>query len=277
MKPMLAFKTKESKLHYPVYIQPKFNGIRAIYLPEKKTFQSRDEILYDPEVLPLLVKQVNGLGFATDGELYHHGMSLQQINSRVAVNRTQPHNDINTIQYYIFDVVSSQPMYNRARMLATLETWVKDTGKTHIVIAPTHLVHSQLEADYYYRQWKDQGYEGLMYRNYDAPYGMAENCGNKQNRWWYLQKRKDFLDMTVKCTGVQEGRDGFEGMCGALECVSDDGAIFTAGSGLTLEQRYKYWHQPDSVIGADVVINYEMLSDGGIPLKPTVEMVHEIF
>ena len=51
MKPMLAHKLQDhqSKLPEKVYIQPKLNGVRALYAAG--TFQSRDEILWKQPVL----------------------------------------------------------------------------------------------------------------------------------------------------------------------------------------------------------------------------------
>lgn len=210
-----------------------------------------------------------------DGELYCHGMSLQQINSRIAVNRLQPHDDAAKIKYYIFDLPYAYPMWQRAKMLDKLRERL--AGELNVVVAETHLVNSQQEADYYYALWKEQDFEGLMYRQFASPYGMETNCGNKENRWWYLQKRKDFLDLDAKIVGLNEGEEGFVGMLGSFTCEADSGVLFNAGSGLDFEQRHRYWASPKLVEGAKVKIKYEMLSDGGVPLKPTIESVEENF
>ncbi len=274
---MLAFKTKPSKLAYPVFIQPKYNGVRALYLPEHKTLQSREEILWEPSVVEHLLSHLTSLNFVTDGELYKHGMSLQQINSRIAVKRIKPHDKGCEIGYIIYDVPTSQPMYKRVEILTKLDAYIKDKDWKHVSVAETHLVSSQLEADYYYKQWKDQGYEGLMYRTYEAPYGFAQHCGNQDNRWWSLQKRKDFLDLFATITGVYEGKDGFKNLLGGFHCISDDGVEFDVGGGLDLEQRNRYWEEPRIVIGSRIRVNYEMFSDGGQPLKATIESVDENF
>jgi ATP-dependent DNA ligase len=148
-------------------------------------------------------------------------------------------------------------------------------GKANIVVAETKLVHSQLEADYWYARWKDEGYEGGMYRDYNAPYGFEHNCGNKENRWWSIQKRKDFLDMKAKIVDIYEGEGGFAGMLGGFVCELDNGVTCNVGGGLTIDQRQLYWEFPERVIGGMIDINYEMFSDGGQPLKATIECVYE--
>lgn len=274
MKPMLAFKAKPSKLSFPGFVQPKFNGVRALYLPKHRNLQSRDEHFWDPVVLPHLLSELTDLGFATDGELYKHGMSLQQIYSRVAVNRIVPHDKVTEISYYIFDIISQHPMWQRVDALEMLRKMFET--RKHLVIAPTYLVHTEAEIDYYYQQWRAQGYEGLMFRTYDAPYGMEHNCGNKENRWWYLQKKKEMQDLEATITGVYEGEDGFIGLLGGFNCVTDEGVEFNVGGGLTLDERNYFWLNQRVCIGARIRINFEMFSDGRVPLKPIIETVYEL-
>lgn len=275
MKPMLAFKMKPSKVSFPLFMQPKFNGIRSLYLPEHSTCQSRDQHLWLPEVIPCQLTQLTRLGFRTDGEFYSHGMSLQQINSRVAINRQAPHNDIAAISYYLFDIPSVQPMWKRVKQMEQLRKQLD--GVPNLVISPVSYVNSEREADYWHARWKAEGFEGSMYRQYDAPYGFEHNCGNQDNRWWFLQKRKDFLDMEVTIEGVYEGENGFVGMLGGFHCRMDDGTPCDIGGGLDLDQRQCYWADPDRVLGARMRVNYEMLSDGGQPLKATIEAVYELY
>ena len=272
---MLAFPTKESKVAYPLFIQPKYNGVRGLYLPEHRTLQSRDEILYDPSTISHLLTVLTRFTFVTDGELYKPGLSLQQINSRVGVNRKKPHDKVAEIQYYIFDVCTMQPMWERVAILEKIRAYVEPWPQ--IQVAPTHLVTSQLEADYHYGHWKARGFEGLIYREYDAPYGFSHHCGNKENRWWRLQKRKESLDLDADILECYEGEDGFAGMLGGFQCRADDGTIFNAGGGLDISQRKDYWNNQDKVLGARIHIKYEMLSDAGIPLKPIIECVDELY
>ena len=113
----------------------------------------------------------------------------------------------------------------------------------------------------------------MMYRSINDPYGMIDECGNKENRWATLLKRKDWLDMRCRIVGVNEGKGEFAGSVGAFVLQTEDGTTFQAGSGLTKFQRKAYWIEDP--VGRIAVVNYEMLSDGGVPLKPTIEMVEK--
>jgi len=284
MKPMLAWRTKPSKLTIPCFLQRKYNGLRGMWMPEHQTLQSRDELLYEPAVIKHLLTELTSLPFVVDGEIYTHGMSLQDINSRMGVNRKGAHNDATAVGYVIFDIPSMKPFWQRAKDLEKLEMWLERSHRdvSFVQVAPTVEVTSQAEADYYYNQWRQEGYEGAMYKLPEAPYGFAEHCGNKENRWWHIQKRKGTEDLQAKIINLNEGAAGFSGMLGAFECEythPDDRGIvrFYAGSGLNFDQRQRYWNDPNCVLGQPIDIEFEMFSDGGIPLKPIVTLVHEAY
>jgi DNA ligase 1 len=275
IKPMLAFKFNPLKATYPLFIQPKYNGIRCLYHPTRKTFQSRDCHFWDPAILPHLLTELTGFKLPLDGELYCHGMSLQQINSRVAVKRVEPHDDVRSVKYYVFDLPMLEPMYRRALGLKKLEEMFKDCPS--LVVAPTIQVNSPAECDYYYKSFKEQGYEGAMLRDPHAVYGFEHHCGNKENRWKYVLKRKETQDIDAVITQVYEGNGKYQGMLGAFELILENGVSFTAGSGLTDAQRQIYWEHRDALIGVNVKLEMEMFSDDGVPLKPIITYVDVLY
>jgi DNA ligase-1 len=275
IKPMLAQKFNPLKATYPLFIQPKYNGIRALWRPDRSTFQSRDCHFWSPEILPHLFTELTRHKYPFDGELYCHGMSLQQINSRVAVKRVAPHDDVRSIKYYIFDIPVMESMYRRAMALDKLREIF--SGCPHIVIAPTILINSHIECEYYYKMFREQEYEGAMLRDPNAVYGFEHHCGNKENRWKCLLKKKETQDIEATVVGCVEGNGKYTGMLGAFELELENGVQFTAGSGLTDNQRMIYWERQSDLIGVQVKIEMEMLSDDGVPLKPIISYVDVIY
>ena len=274
IKPMLAHKFAPHKVKYPCFVQPKLNGVRGIYLTGRY-FQSRYGEIWKPEVVSHAFMSLTGLKFHLDGEFYKHGMSLQNINSRIGVVRNKPHEESHLIRYCIFDVMVDAPFHRRLLVLNELAKRYKD--HPHITVVKTREVASEIEADHYYKQWKhNEGFEGMMYRDSNAPYGFASRCGNKENRWNCLLKRKEMVDLDATIMDLQQMKDqdgNLKDTLGAFVLKAPNGAMFTAGSGLTNAQRDAYWKAGDAMIGVRVKINYEMLSDGGVPLKPIVECV----
>lgn len=273
MKPMLAKKYADHshKLEYPLYVQPKLNGVRALY--HNGDFQSRDEHMWNPPVLEHLTTELANipLNLILDGELYVHGWPLQKINGAASVNRLLPTTSTTLIQYHVFDCFDAnnfnRPFSDRIRLLYSLPTFQTSLFS---LLVNTHEVYSPAEADHFYRHFKDLEYEGMMYRT-DSPYGLASNCTNKENRWPCLLKRKEWLDEDCEIIDVEIGEGKYSSCVGSLTLRFPNGRIFSAGSGLSDLQRLTYMDAPP--IGRFAKIKYEMLSIDGVPLKPTVEAV----
>ncbi len=278
MKPMLAFKVQQygHQLSNPFYVQPKLNGVRA--LCNGTHFQSRDEHLWKPKVLAHLFEQAQPIfqrfpNFITDGELYKHGLSLQKINQAVAVNRHEPTSVTPAIEYHIFDLLDveqgAKDFSYRAEQLDAVQSIITNFQLTHIKVVPTHLCGSMDMTEPLYKNYLKAGYEGLMYRSLGCMYGLAENCGNKENRWKCLLKRKEWLDkefqiLDLKITEGKKGERGFRVYCG----LENSGKFFTVGSGLS-DDELDYYIE-NSPIGQWVKVKFETYSDDGIPLKPTI-------
>ena len=274
---MLAHKFNDHKHKLPekFYVQPKLNGIRAIY--NNQVFQSRDEVLWHHSVLTHLTAQLEKVispHFILDGELYVHGWSLQKINSAVSVNRLSPHKNTPSIEYHVFDLIDTTrpelPFADRVELLDALLARTIYHNTPNIKVVTTSRC-GLLIAEAQYSMYKAAGYEGLMYRHPDAPYGILENCGNKDNRWACLLKRKDWMDDDFEITDfeITTGDKGFRGF--KLTCRAHNGNYFRVGSGLASEEVDEFEVSPP--IGRKAKVRYEMLSDDGTPLKPTLEIV----
>lgn len=270
---MLAHKYKRDKITYPCHVQPKLNGVRGIYVPGRH-FQSRYGEIWNPAVVSHVFMPLTGLQFYLDGEFYCHGMSLQNINSRIGVVRNKPHAESAQIEFHVFDVIVDAPFHRRLKVLEALRKRFDDVTSVHVV--QTEEVFSDYEADHWYRLWKGQEYEGMMYRDSSAHYGFAARCGNKENRWNCLLKRKETQDLDAVVVGFNQEHDQYGkalDSLGSFQLRAPNGAVFSAGSGLRREQRIIYWKQQEFMLGVNVKIKYEMLSDGGVPLKPIIECV----
>jgi len=277
MKPMLAhrFNDHQHRVTYPVFIQPKLNGIRGIY--NHGTFQSRDEILWHPDVLSHLVHELltcTSPDQILDGELYLHGCSLQKINGAVSINRKSPDTFTPNIEYHVFDIIDLndplQDFTHRAVALADLSNRLAYHKLVKVKVVPT-LIVTQPEAEQAYLNYRQAGYEGIMYRHPFRPYGFVENCGNQDNRWTSLLKRKAWMDdefeiVDFKTTIGEKGNRGFQ-----LTCKTKQGHLFEVGSGLAAYEVDECEQNPP--IGRQARVRYEMLSDGLKPLKPTLEAI----
>ena len=99
------------------------------------------------------------------------------------------------------------------------------------------------------KQMLDQGYEGVMIKDVDAPY----EC--KRTVSWL--KQKPFIEVSLAVVGVEEGTGKNEGRLGAIICEgTDDGKFIrvNVGSGFTDDQRIEFWDAKDSLIGQIVEV-----------------------
>lgn len=283
MKPLLAHIYEPHRVTYPCYVQPKLNGIRALY--QGGRFQSRDELPFPTELLKHLAEpllQTFAPSIILDGELYVHGWPLQRINAAVTPVRQQPTEDTLKVEYHIFDVVNFERSFETR--------FVYRESLDHPTLVPSIRVDSQSEADLHYAEFVRLGYEGMMYRLGDCPYtvpkqvswahrlpngtdnypppGRAKFWSDKSNRVWHLLKRKDWRDDEFVCDGYAEGEGKYAGTLGALICKTKSGERFHVGSGLTDSDRDHYWQNVP--IGRLIKVKYLVLSNAGIPLNPTI-------
>ena len=101
----------------------------------------------------------------------------------------------------------------------------------------------------------EKGYEGLMIKPNDNFY----EC--KRSHAWL--KIKPFIEVTLKIIDIQEGTGKHSGKLGAFHVEGDDDGKFfslSVGSGLTDEEREKFWASKDKLIGRLVEIRADAIT-----------------
>lgn len=269
MKPALASPYEERYVKYPCIVQPKLNGIRAVWRNDA-FYTRKNERWFDATVKHIADKLKSCISHDIwlDGEFYRHGWTLQNINSAIGVIRQTPIESTKYVTYVVYDMPGNILTYAQRRQiicqLFPLYNF-KSADDIHVNIAsiPSFICNNKNEADTYYRQFRDAGFEGLMYRVGNCPYN---NPARKDNRSKWLLKRKDTMDEEFDVVGALEGNvEGrYEGTLGALVCKTRDGKTFNVGSGFSDDERNNYW----SVQPSRIKVEFEMYSPDGIPLKP---------
>lgn len=274
MKPLLAHIYEPNRIPWdgtPVYVQPKLNGVRALY--QDGHFQSRDEMPWSTKVMEHLARALAGFNpqVILDGELYVHGWPLQRINGAIAINRIEPNEDTVQVQYHVFDRID----FNR-----TFKSRFESLGFISNFIRPveTHVIYDKATAESWYMEYVRQGYEGMMYRIGDCPYTQPKQragfgvvrgfLSDKNNRAWHLLKRKDWQDDEFKCIAIEEGEGKRANAVGAFVCALPTGGTFKVGSGITDVEATHYYQNPP--IGRLIKVKYLTLTNNGTPFNPTI-------
>ena len=204
---MLAEKWKDYKdeITYPVYIQPKYDGlrnltsIRGMFSRKGKPIKSAPHVF---KILAHLFAEYPDIVF--DGELYSHKLK-SDFNKIISLARkTKPtEEDLveseQKLEYWIYDCFDpARPdlkFSERNKFLKMLFEHLGDTGgKIHFV--PTYIANNEEEIDALFAQFVNDGYEGEMIR-------IDEAYQNKRTK--FLLKRKDFLEEEFILEDVEEG------------------------------------------------------------------------
>lgn len=160
--PMLATKIEKinvDKVDWDhAFIQPKLDGERAL----------NDEGLYSrggvamplPHIQMDLDLHKSFEGLHTDGEMYIHGMPLNEIGSLVS----KPRQESEQLEYWIYDIVSDKPFEERYADLKNAFAGAAAHLDPRIKLVPTYKVSNIEEAMRYHNLFLEQGFEGSMLR-----------------------------------------------------------------------------------------------------------------
>ena len=212
-KPMLANEYKE--VTFPVYSQPKLDGIRCIARKDGLWTRAGKPSNSVPHIVASLANFFEENPDAIlDGELYSHKLKDDFNKITSIVRKEKPsEKDLATAQeleYHVYDYPSvNLPFVDRFSKLKALP---------FVVIVPTVKVSSEEELNLAYEGYLEAGYEGQMVR-LNALY---ENKRSKS-----LLKRKQFITSEFPVIEVQEGKGNWEGY--AKRFVLDNDPEFAAG------------------------------------------------
>jgi DNA ligase 1 len=255
---MLCYPFEEKRLekwgNSTVFIQPKLDGerCRAIIKDRTVTLLSSEEnvITSVPHINRALLR--TGLdNIELDGELYLHGMTFEEIHSRVS-RKVNMHARAEDIQYHIFDIVSAADQLDR---LFYLNQNLIDYEFVRRV--STSVVSSTEEIMETLHRYTGEGYEGVIVRHLHGMY--------VRRRSTQIMKFKPKKHDTYQIVGFQEeiSKEGNpKNSLGALICRDNMGTRFNVGSGFTAEQRQKLWQEKELLVGRRAVVNYQHLTPG---------------
>lgn len=292
---MLAKSYKAAWLKFPIYLQPKLDGMRAIWTGEKLLSRTGKEVKGVPTLVEFL--KANYSDFPMDGELYNHGKTFQEAIS--SIRKTVNIEEDLSIQYHVYDIPVEDKTFteryellearleetNRLKLVETF--YISDQGNEILEILPQLVELEDLN------RYEKDGYEGTMVRNANGLYKFGKRSSD-------LMKVKSFQDAEFPIVGTyqlvrhekivtdewvpgarekgngQWSKDG-EGtpdeMIGGLVLSLPDGRTFECGTGYDNELRREFWK--NSPVGKQATIKFQELTDDGIPRFPSFKCIRE--
>ncbi len=227
IKPMLAknFEEHKHKLKYPVFVQPKLDGIRALWHDGELWTRGEKTIKSCDHIKKLLLDA--DLPYNLDGEI----LDLQgKFDESSGLARRQSGTE-RELSYAVFDFVEVNcPQGFRIQELRRLFNRRVMDSAFHLTTA---LVYSEPELMIRFREHLRSGFEGTIIRVSNAPY--------QQKRTDKLLKLKPWLYAIAAINGSIEGKGKHEGRLGALQVVGEDFKSSKVGTGFSDDEREKFW------------------------------------
>lgn len=274
VKPMLAKKWEdyENKVQFPVYAQPKLDGIRCIATKDGLKSRTGKEIVAVPHIFESLQPFfAENPDVVLDGELYcdKFDNDFNAICSIVRKSKLteQDVKNAEVIEYHVYDMVDSTMRFKERTDFIRDNLWDENCVCLMEYIVPVDTFLSNKETlDELYGQWQEQGYEGQMVR-LNEPY---ENKRSKS-----LLKRKEFQDSEYKILGWKEGIGNRAGTVGHLCFETKDGVKFNSNVKGNFGYLAEVLNQGDSLIGKSATIKYFHLTPDGVPRFPYVIAIRD--
>ena len=274
-KPMLAkpYDKYKHKLEFPVYVQPKLDGIRAIGMHGALQSRKGKKFVATPHIVDDLDQAFEDyteyMPLGLDGELYCNKYS-NDFEKIVSIVRKQKPTEKDLalaeqdLEYWVYDAPSEKPFADRWADVM----WVAGLMVFGLSIktVPTFKCKSFEDIDKYYRLFLEQGYEGQIIRA-NGPY--------EQKRSSLLLKRKEFIDEEFTIKGFEEGLGNRSGMVGRVVLELDHGKIFGANIRGSHKYLTKLFQSPESSIGKKATVRYFERTAHNVPRFPVVVAIRD--
>lgn len=289
MKPLLAGEvTDPSKLRFPVYGSPKYDGIRALNIDGTLVSRTLKPIRNDHIRTMLSVAALRGF----DGELMS-GASFQETTGNVMRQDGEP-----DFTYHAFDDFTNPSDTFEDRRLALAArlaalTRAKVNYIANIEMAPIRLCNTWDDVLAYFAERLAAGDEGLMLR---APNG-AYKFGRSTEREGILLKLKNFKDSEAKIVGFVElmhndneaTQDAFgrtkrssakagkrpAGTLGALVVDHVEFGVFEIGTGFSAALRQEIWDNRPDYLGKLAKFRYQAEGMKDKPRIPSFQGIRD--
>ena len=291
-EPMLAhnYTDRKHECKYPVFSQPKLDGIRCVVRKEGDTLVGRTRNGKEIECIPHILKSLNRFFLAhpnpiLDGELYNHDLrdNFNKITSLVRKQKPVQSSKMtdkafakkqiefqerlveseNTIQYHVYDAPKINDSLTEAQTfdIRINELKSKLPQNKHIVLVETNEAYDQQNLDNLYEQYLDAGYEGQMVRKSSSTYE------NKRSK--FLLKRKEFMDAEYRVIDIEIGNGNRSGTAKHLVCFCDKTKqTFNSNIKGSFEYLKEIYDNRKEYIGQLATIKFFQLTPDGIPRFP---------
>lgn len=276
IRPMLASdfeKRKGKNVTYPVLVQPKLDGVRALafwngdYLEMISRSGKSWRDLGTVEHIAAALEAFMPPNVLLDGEVYAHGETFQQTTRLVKKYRP---GESERLRLHVYDIIDrnalDMPFSERFARFAWLEGSL--SADSPIETVRTAEANSEQEVYEAQRRFVDEGFEGAMAR---LPGGRYQYGA----RSFDLLKVKSFLDSEFEIVGHKGGVGKFADAV-IWVCRLPDGKTFDVSSKGTMEERRAWFSEGEKYYGQMLKVSYFEVSEDGVPRFPVGEGIRAV-
>lgn len=249
----------------------KLDGVRCIFYWDKVKKEVRtisrggknyDESTKHIRSIPKLVNLLsNRPNIMLDGELYCHGVSLEELSGIARLKTWEPRCAV--LEFHCYDLaIPNIDFQNRLVLLDKMRPYFVDEKKIKVL---EHIeIHGYNEAKALHDTWVSEGYEGAILRDPTKEYGF-----NKRDI--RMIKLKEFKDEEFEITGYKPGLRGSEDMVFTL--ITKEGVSFEAKPMGSRELKERYVINIDKIIGLKGTVKYFYMTAEGRPFLPVFKCI----
>lgn len=262
----------KEKIKFPVYCQPKLDGIRCYITKDGMFTRNHKPIVACPHIfntIKTLKLFENFPNLKLDGELYNPVLKEDFNKICSLVKRTKPTKEDleeskKIVQFWLYDIADTNKKFSdRTNWIST---YLKDKDNSCIKILTTDIAFNQKELDIFYEAYMKDGNEGQMIR-------LDESYEEKRSK--SLLKRKEFQDDEFVIQDILEGVGNRAGMAGAIVTKTKEGVEFNSNIKLNWEELEGLLKNRKNYIGTICTIKYFNLTpDKLVPRFPYVIKLH---
>lgn len=242
----------KDRVRFPCVIQPKLDGMRCTYHPDKIKLMSRGSKEY---ISNKVINTLAPYDDYFDGELYIHGWKLQGITKVVK-------NGLDGVTFYIFDLPTRTGEIYRQRLQILKNKYPEIyEGQGCVQFVSTYICNSHEEIKEKFMEFVEAGYEGAVIKNLDAPYLWNDRSYDVLKLKGFIQNGEivevmtdEFKIVGVTCDPLVSGGDGIAFICQCL--VSSE--TFKVTPKWSHSKRSEAWTLVDhsNFIGKDLTVEY---------------------
>lgn len=290
MTPMLAEDADETKIHFPVILQPKIDGVRSVNFDGILTGRSLKKHRNKHVTELFSHKILEGLDGEMVAEHECHPNLCSITSSALGTIKGEPF-----VLWWLFDFVgyglNDKCYEERYKNLTQYVKWLYSTCNepfvSHLRVVPSEYCETMEALLWHEEQWLDSGYEGLILRSPDRKYKEGRSTVKEGG----LLRIKRFVEEEAVVVAFEEGssntnvatinelghthrsshKEGLipKGQIGSLLCralknissrdkvliLKDD--TFTVSPGtMTAKQRKYFFENPNELLGKTIKFKF---------------------